>query len=282
MDEYWYSSEEGLRLYSRIYPGPGAGAPVLVCLHGLTRNSRDFEELAPHLAARYRVIVPDVRGRGLSARDPNPANYQIPVYLRDLARLLTGLGATRIAIVGTSMGGLMAMVLAAMQPQLLSRIVLNDIGPEVDPAGLERIKTYAGRSAPVTTIAQAAAQQQRIFGPAWPGLSSERWEELAQRSYRADAAGQLVSDADPQIGEVVRRSPAAAQDLWPLWAQLQYLPILALRGALSDILSAATLERMQRDMPLVQTVTVPERGHAPLLDEPVALAAIDAFLAGRD
>src|SRR5215472_14615144 len=136
--EYWFESQDGLRLFSRVYDGPEAAAPVVLCLHGLTRNSRDFGDLASHLALRYRVIVPDIRGRGLSARDPNFNNYQIRVYLGDVRRLLAGLGARRIAIVGTSMGGLMAMVLAAMQPPLVTGIVLNDVGPVLDPAGLER------------------------------------------------------------------------------------------------------------------------------------------------
>jgi len=128
--EYWFETQDGLRLFSRVYAGPNAAAPVVLCLHGLMRNSRDFEDLAAHLAARYRVIVPDVRGRGMSARDPNFNNYQIPTYVGDLIPLFTGLGCQRVSIVGTSMGGLMAMVLAATQPRLVARIVLNDVGAE--------------------------------------------------------------------------------------------------------------------------------------------------------
>src|SRR6516225_6499996 len=173
--EYWFDSQEGLRLFSRVYAGPPAGAPVVLCLHGLMRNGRDFEDLVTHLAARYRVIVPDVRGRGLSARDPNFNNYQIPTYLGDLMPLFTGLGVQRVSIVGTSMGGLMAMVLAATQPRLVARIVLNDVGPEVDPQGLERIRGYAGKSPPVESWGQAIAQVRGIYGGAWPGLSDERW-----------------------------------------------------------------------------------------------------------
>src|SRR3974390_2898871 len=135
--EYWFDSPDGLRLFSRIHAGPRADSPVVLCLHGLMRNSRDFEDLAAHLAARYRVVVPDVRGRGLSARDPKFSNYQIPIYLSDLVPLCAGLGVERVSIIGTSMGGLMAMVLAAMQPQLVAGIVLNDVGAEVDPQGLE-------------------------------------------------------------------------------------------------------------------------------------------------
>ncbi|MGO9802941.1 MAG: alpha/beta fold hydrolase [Steroidobacteraceae bacterium] len=277
--EYWFDSQEGLRLYSRVYPASTAAAPVVVCLHGLMRTGRDFEDLAEHLAPRCRVIVPDVRGRGLSARDPNFGNYQIPVYLADLQRLLAGLGATRVTIIGTSMGGLMAMVLAATQPALLAGIVLNDVGPEVDPAGLERIRGYAGKAPPVHDWAGAVAQVRLVYGPALPGLSDERWEKITRACYRADAGGVPQPDADPLISEPLKDTSKAAPDLWPLWGAIAKVPMLAIRGGLSDILSAATLARMQREKPDLQALTIANRGHAPLLDEPESLAAIDAFLA---
>lgn len=276
--EYWFSSHDGLKLFSRVYAGPAADAPVAVCLHGLMRNGRDFEELAPHLARTHRVLVPDVRGRGFSARDPNPANYQIPIYAGDLLGLLKGLGAARVAVVGTSMGGLIGMVLAASAPRLVSHLVLNDVGPEVDPVGLERIRNYAGRSPAARDWADAVLQMRGIFEAAWPGLDDGRWQQLARRSYRADAHGVPRADADPAIGEVVRNSSGAAPDLWPLWGSLTALPILAIRGAHSDVLSAATLGRMQREKPDLRMLTVNNRGHAPLLDEPECVAAIDAFL----
>ena len=277
--EYWFNSHDGLRLYSRVYFPAAADAPVVLCLHGLMRNSRDFEELATRLAARARVIVPDVRGRGLSARDPNFNNYQIPVYLQDLLPLLAGLGAARVTVIGTSMGGLMAMVLAVTQPGLVSRIVLNDVGPEIDPAGLERIRGYAGKAAPVSSWPEAVAQLRDTYSGAWPGLSDERWEKIARLSYRADAQGVPVADADPLIAEPLRNTSAAAPVLWPLWGTLAKVPVLAIRGAHSDILSAATLARMQAAKPDLKVLSVPTRGHAPLLDEPECLAAIEEFLA---
>ena len=277
--EYWFESHDGLRLFSRVYAGPRADAPVVVCLHGLMRNSRDFEDLAPHLAARYRVVVPDVRGRGLSARDPNFGNYQIPIYLADLLLLCAGLGVRRAYIIGTSMGGLMAMVLAVTQPQLVAGIVLNDVGAEVDPQGLERIRGYAGKSPPVRSWEQAVAQVRSIYGAAWPGLSEERWERIARLSYRANAHGEPEADADPLISEPLRDTSVAAPNLWPLWGALAKVPILVIRGAQSDILSVATLARMQREKPDLEVLEVPNRGHAPLLDEPECLAAIDEFLA---
>jgi pimeloyl-ACP methyl ester carboxylesterase len=277
--EYWFDSQEGLRLFSRVYAGPNAAAPVVLCLHGLMRNSRDFEDLAPHLALRYRVIVPDVRGRGLSARDPNFNNYQIPIYLNDLLLLFAGLGIERAGVIGTSMGGLLAMVLAVMQPQRISGIVLNDVGAEVDPQGLERIRGYAGKSAPVRSWEEAVAQVRSIYSPAWPGLSDARWEKIARLSYRANAEGLPEADADPLIAEPLRDPKAGAPNLWPLWGALAKVPILAIRGAQSDILSAATLARMQREKPDLGVLEVANRGHAPLLDEPECLAAIDEFLA---
>ena len=279
MAEYWFDSHDGLRLYSRVYAAAAADAAVVLCLHGLMRNSRDFGELALHLAGRYRVIVPDVRGRGLSARDPDFNNYQIPVYLRDTLTLLAGLGAARVSIIGTSMGGLMAMLLAASQPKLVSRIVLNDVGPEVDPRGLERIRGYAGRAAPVNSWPEAAAQVRADYGAAWPDLSDARWDEIARLSYRANAQGVPEADADPLIREPLRDTSRAAPDLWPMWGALARVPILAIRGAHSDVLSVTTLARMQRGKPDLQALQVANRGHAPLLDEPECVAAIDRFLA---
>lgn len=276
--DYWFDSHDGLRLHSCVYAAPLAGAPVVLCLHGLMRNGRDFEELAAHLAVSCRVIVPDVRGRGLSARDSDCNNYQIATYLKDVLTLLAGLGGARVAIIGTSMGGLMAMLLAATQPGLVSRIVLNDVGPEVDPAGLERIRGYAGKAGPVSSWPEALAQARSIYGAAWPGLSAERWERIVRASYRANAQGLIEIDADPRISEQLRNTTAAAPDLWPLWGALAKVPILAIRGAQSDVLSAGTLARMQREKPDLAVLTVADRGHAPLLDEPECMAAIDAFL----
>jgi len=279
--EYWFESEDGLRLFARVYPAPGAAAPTVVCLHGLMRTGRDFADLAAHLAARYRVIVPDVRGRGLSARDPNFNNYQIPVYVRDVLRLLAGLGAARVTLIGTSMGGLMAMVLAAAQPAAVAAIVLNDVGPEVDRGGLERIRGYAGKAPPVRDWAGAVAQVRAVYGAALPGLSEARLEKLARASYREDERGVPQPDADPLIAEPLKDTAKAAPDLWPLWGAIAPVPMLAIRGAESDILSAATLARMQREKPDLATLTVADRGHAPLLDEPVCVRAIDEFLAAH-
>ncbi len=275
-------SEDRVRLYARDYAGPTPLAPTVLCLHGLLRNSRDFEELAPHLARRYRVVVPDLRGRGLSARDPNWANYQPLVYARDLMLVASAAGIRQTAIVGTSLGGLVAMMLALGHPGFVTGIVLNDVGPEIGAAGAERIRQYAGRMPPVTSWSEAVAQSQAVYGSALPGLGTERWQALVRRAYRTAASGRPELDADPMIGEAVRASNTATPDLWPAWAALGALPMLALRGELSDILTEATFARMKAVKPDLVQVTVPHRGHAPLLDEPAALAAIDDFLAGLD
>ena len=273
-----WRSHDGLRLYSRVYPGPKASAPTVLCLHGLTRNSRDFEDLAPHLERRYRVIAPDLRGRGFSARDPQIQNYQAAVYLQDIVALLDRMDAPRVAVIGTSLGGMLAMMLGFGQPARIAGMILNDVGPEIDPVGIERIKQYAGRLPPAGSWSVAVAQTQAMFGDAWPDLSEDRWQALARRGFRANAAGVVEVDADPGIGAALRAAPAAAADLWPLWQALRGIPTLAIRGARSDILSAAVFARMKRENPGLEQLEVANRGHVPLLDEPECIAALDGFL----
>ena len=273
-----WQSHDGLRLYSRVYPGPNAGAPTVLCLHGLTRNSRDFEALAPHLKRHYRVIAPDLRGRGFSARDPQIQNYQPAVYVQDIVALLDKVDAPRVAVIGTSLGGMLAMMLGFGEPGRIAGMVLNDVGPEIDPTGVERIKQYAGRLPPAGSWSVAVAQTQAMFGDAWPDLSGDRWQTLARRGFRANAAGVVEVDADPGFGAALRAAPAATPDLWPLWQALRSVPTLAIRGARSDILSAAVFARMKRENPGLEQLDVANRGHVPLLDEPECIAALDGFL----
>ena len=280
--EVYYASADGLRLHARFYEQAGVESPAVLCLAGLTRNSRDFEELAPHLACRYRVLCPDLRGRGFSQHDPNQQNYQPVTYLADILALLKTLSVTRVAVIGTSLGGLLAMMLAATKQDTVAGIVLNDIGPEVDPAGLARIRGYAGQLPAVHTWDEAVAQLQTVHSQAWPGVDQSTWLRLARRSYRENASGHPVLDYDPGIGNALRSAPAQPADLWPLWAALGPVPALAIRGERSDILSPATFERMQREKPDLVRQTVARRGHVPLLDEPDCLPAIDAFLARLD
>jgi pimeloyl-ACP methyl ester carboxylesterase len=277
-DTFW-TSPDGLRLYTRVYESEAAGAATVLCLHGLTRNSRDFEDLAPHLQTRYRVIVPDLRGRGLSARDANPQNYQPAIYVQDILALLDGVDAAQVTVIGTSLGGLLAMMLGVGHRSRISGMVLNDIGPEADPVGIERIKGYAGRLPPPKDWSDAIAQTRTMFGDAWPNLSEQRWSTIVRRGFREDASGALHVDADPMIGEMLRAAPAATANLWPFWNVLRGIPMLAIRGERSDILSAATFARMKAENPDLMQLEVAQRGHVPLLDEPECIAAIDDFLA---
>lgn len=273
-----WTATDGLELYSRVYDAAPAGALSVLCLPGLTRNSRDFEALAPYLARRYRVVCPDLRGRGLSARDPQWRNYHPGVYVGDIERLMDVLELQRVAIIGTSLGGLLAMLLAAALPQRVAGIVVNDIGPQADPRGIERVRSYAGKLPPVRSWEEAIAQHRQVNGQAWPGLTDEQWAVLARRCYREDASGVPVFDYDPRIGELISAAPAVPADLWSVFSRLRAMPMLVIRGELSDILSLGILQRMQREKPDLESLTVPDRGHAPLLDEPQEIAAIDRFL----
>jgi pimeloyl-ACP methyl ester carboxylesterase len=278
-DETYWPSRDGLRLYARVYESPAPARSAVLCLHGLTRNSRDFEDLARHLQKHYRVVVPDIRGRGRSAHDPNPENYQPAVYVEDILALLEAVNEPRVMVIGTSMGGMLAMMMGVGHRNRIAGLVLNDMGPEVDPKGLERIKGYAGRLPAPKDWDDAVAQTKVMFGDAWPGLSADRWATLTRRAYSEDAAGALKIEADPKIGEVLRAAPASTANLWPFWNALRGIPMLSIRGETSDILSAATFAQMKAQNPELQQLEVANRGHAPLLDEPECVAAIDAFLA---
>ena len=274
-----YASADGLRLHYRDYPADSAGRLPVLCIPGLTRNCRDFESTALRLQRTRRVLTPDLRGRGRSQPDPNWRNYHPGTYLADLTLLLADAGVPRVVLLGTSLGGILSMLMAATAPHVPAAVILNDIGPDVDPAGAQRISSYVGRHAPVRDWAGAAAQMRAMYQVAMPDAEESDWMAFARRSYtEVDGVPQL--DVDPGIGEAVRAAPAgAAPDLWPVYASLRPLPALAIRGELSDVLSQATFDRMAREKPDLRRVTVARRGHPPLLDEPECIAAIDAFLA---
>ena len=279
MTERWFDSADGLRLYYRDYAAETPGRLPVLCLPGLTRNSRDFEHVALRLRRDRRVLCADLRGRGRSQHDPNWQNYHPGTYLTDIARLLEDAGIGRCVFFGTSLGGILTMLTAATAPQRVAAAILNDIGPEVDPVGLTRIASYVGRFPPAHTWTEAVTLVRATYEFALPGLTDEQWLDYARRSY-TDVDGVPRLDMDPMIGEAVRSAPAAAApDLWPVFRTLGPVPTLVLRGATSDILSSATLDRMQAEKPDLVRVEVPNRGHVPLLDEPEAVGAIDAFLA---
>jgi pimeloyl-ACP methyl ester carboxylesterase len=275
----YYTSADGLRLYYRDYAAPVANRLPVLCLPGLTRNSRDFETLAPRLQRERRVLCADLRGRGRSQHDPHWQNYHPGTYLADIGRLLADAGVERCVFLGTSLGGLLTMLMAATQPERVAAAILNDIGPQVDPAGLARIAAYVGRHPIAKSWDEAIEIVRSTYAPALPDLTDAQWAEYARRTY-SDFGGVPRLDVDPNIGEAVRNAPtAAAPDLWPVFAALKNRPTLVLRGATSDILSRATYDRMLDAKPDLERVEVPNRGHVPLLDELLAIASIEGFLA---
>ena len=277
--DFFYPSTDGLSLFCRIYPAQQAGGIPVLCLPGLTRNSRDFTALATRLRAQRDVLTADLRGRGRSAWDPDPSHYQLPTYVQDAWSLLDARGLSSILIVGTSLGALMGMVMAAMKPDRIAGVVLNDAGPEIEPAGLRRIAGYVGKLPPVASWREAAAQAKSVYGGALPGLTDQDWLDYSRQGYRENAEGVPVPDMDPKISEAFKNPTSAPADMWPLFSQIKGVPLLVIRGALSDLLSAATVERMAREKPDLKHITVANRGHAPLLNEPECLRAIDAFVA---
>ena len=275
----YFESSDGLRLYYRDYAAAEPGRLPVLCLPGLTRNSRDFETVALRLQRTRRILSPDLRGRGRSQYDPQWRNYHPGTYLGDLARLLADAGVERVVLLGTSLGGILSMLIASTAPRVPAGVILNDIGPEVAAEGLQRIAAYVGRGGPVRNWEEAARQMRATYGVAMPDASDADWHAFARRSY-TEVDGVPCLDVDPGIGEAVRAAPAgAAPDLWPVFAALRPVPTLAIRGALSDVLSHATFERMAAEKPDLRRLTVARRGHPPLLDEPECVAAIDAFLA---
>ena len=284
-DRFW-TAPDGLNLHARDYAaasGP-ARAPV-VCLHGLTRNARDFEDLAPRLAAGgRRVLALDVRGRGASAWDPDPMRYAPATYAGDVLALLDALAIARAVFIGTSMGGLITMVVAAFRPQAIAAAVLNDVGPELAAEGLARISGYTGQGGPVTDWAGAADYARRINQVAFPHYGPDDWAAFARRLF-TEKDGKPVLDYDPDIAKAfVRPPPAPGEpppapfDMWPLFKGLAAHPLLTIRGATSDLLSADIAGRMREAAPAMAYAEVAGVGHAPMLDEPEALAAIDALL----
>ncbi|HUE46801.1 MAG TPA: alpha/beta hydrolase [Aestuariivirgaceae bacterium] len=276
-----FRSPDGLELYARDYgPSESASTPVL-CLSGLTRNSRDAQPLAEQIASDRRVIAPDYRGRGRSAYAPDWSSYTVEVELADAIALLDRLGVGKVVLIGTSRGGLIAMLMAALHRDRLAGVLLNDIGPVLEPAGLLRIRQYLGRPLRFTTWRGAVAALKRI-NPGLESLSEAEWLAFARRVYR-DEGGRPVLDYDPNL----RRSfptPAkiaagAVPPMWELMAPLEGLPVATLRGEHSDLLSPQTLARMAENVPGLDAVTVANRGHAPFLDESESRAGVARLLA---
>jgi pimeloyl-ACP methyl ester carboxylesterase len=276
---------DSLALYARDYPPllPETGLPV-ICLHGLTRNSRDFEAIAPRIAALgRRVVAPDMRGRGKSANDPDPAHYVPAVYAQDVLKLMDALAIPRAVFIGTSMGGLITMLLATMAPDRIAASILNDVGPKLNPAGLARIATYVGRTQPVSSWEAAAEAVRSIVGSAYPERLDDEafWLGFARRTFHERDDGLLETDYDPNIALAFADfdEDAATPDLSPLFAALAQKPMLSVRGEISDLFGEDVVELMRGLKPDLETITITNIGHAPMLDEPEAWDAVLDFLA---
>jgi pimeloyl-ACP methyl ester carboxylesterase len=274
-----WTSADGLALRYRDYAGP-AGRPPLLCIPGLTRNARDFEPVAQAFAGDWRVICPDLRGRGQSDYAKDPASYTPLHYVADIAALLDQAGLESVVAIGTSLGGIVSMLLDAQAPGRISAAVLNDIGPVVEPAGLARIRDYVGQGRSFPTWMHAARMLRDQAGVAYPDYAIADWLRLAKRWMAVGGSGRIVFDYDMKIAEPFHQPEVAEPlDMWPMFRAFAGRPVLTIRGELSDILSAATLARMQRELPGMEAVTIPRTGHAPTLEEPAARTAIAGLLA---
>ncbi|SMF78537.1 alpha/beta fold hydrolase [Allosphingosinicella indica] len=278
-DGYWNSSD-GLKLHYRDYPGPATRPPIL-CVPGLTRNARDFAAVAERLSPEWRVLCIELRGRGESQHAKDAMSYMPITYVADIEALIAELGLDRFVMFGTSLGGLITMLLSMNDGGRIAGAMINDIGPVMEEGGLERIRGYVGRSQNWPTWMHAARYFSEAQRDVFPGWTRDQWLAFAKRVCRLNSKGRIVFDYDMRIAEPFK-APAqgpAGFDLWQAFAGLDGIPSLVVRGERSDLLTAATVAEMIRRNPAMEAVTVPGVGHAPTLEEPEAVAAIDRLLA---
>jgi pimeloyl-ACP methyl ester carboxylesterase len=281
-DRRW-TTADGLSLHARDYaPASGPAKLPVIAIHGLTRNAADFEGIAPLIAAAgRRVLAIDVRGRGQSDRAPDPMTYQPATYVQDVLALLQQAGIERAVFLGTSMGGLITMALAAVRSKAIAGAIINDVGPEVAKEGLARIAAYSGQPVDTPGWADAAAYAKRINEIAFPHYTDADWDAFARRIFREGTEGAPVLDYDPDIAVPIKAAGAKAlvPNLWPMFGRLtKGRPVLLVRGQNSDLLSEKIAAKMRKRAPRMDFVEVPGVGHAPMLDEPEAKAAIFPFL----
>lgn len=281
-DGFWHSAD-GLKLHYRDYEGGSDGKPPILCMHGLTRNVRDFSGVAERLSPEWRVIVPEMRGRGESGYADDSSTYNPVQYVEDVERLLEELKVDRFVAIGTSLGGLMTILLSARSPDRIAGAVLNDIGPEIEEAGLDKIRTYVGQGRSFPTWMHAARALEETHSDAHPNYTLEDWLAAAKRTMVLGQNGRISFDYDMAVGDTFRDADdeggAPAANLWLAFESLGDTPLLLVRGALSNLLSEETVRQMKARNRDMEVVVVPETGHAPTLEEPEAGAAIDALLA---
>ena len=278
--DYWYESNDGLKLYARQYPHQSPLATV-ICIPGLTRHSADFTELCEKLNKDYCLYAVDLRGRGKSACDPNPQNYNPVVYTEDIKQLLDRLQLDKVILVGTSLGGLVSMFVSAMNPGRVSGLVINDIGPELSPSGLERVKAYVcSRPAPVDNWEQATERTKMALAREYPDFGESDWQAMARRLYK-EKDGKVCLDFDPEIAVPFEMEAhnSATPDIWPVFDLLASTPMMVIRGQLSDILLPETTEKMQQHHPDINLLEIADVGHTPLLEDTAICSAMEKFIA---
>jgi pimeloyl-ACP methyl ester carboxylesterase len=283
-NDIYFTSRDGLRLYARHYPVPGAQRRPLLCLPGLTRNSRDFHDLACALATLdadgRQVYALDYRGRGRSQHDPNWRNYAILIELNDVLDFMIVKGLQHAAVLGTSRGGILAMLMAVIRPASVGAVILNDIGPVMESEGLARIAAYVGRVPLPADWAEATRMVRDINQRQFPAVAENQWAELAHQYFNDDNG--LPSPAyDPALAKALAQMQAIPE-LWPQFQALAKVPTLVLRGEHSDILSTATLEDMRGRHPRLEAITISGEGHAPLLKDARSIGAVADFLQRTD
>ena len=285
-EEIYFTTRDGLRLYGRRYRAHRRSdrRPVL-CLAGLTRNSRDFHVLATTLSQHSKsprdVFTLDTRGRGFSEYDKDWRNYAVPVEMLDAIDYLTRCDLSEVAVIGTSRGGLIAMVMAAVQPSAIGAVVLNDIGPVVETEGLLRIAGYVGKTPVPRSWEDAARIAREINQRQFPNIPPERWMEIARQLYN-EKGGRPAPGYDAKVARSLSVLEGPMPTLWPQFDALKRVPALVIRGANSDLLSAATTEAMAARHPALTNHVVPDEGHAPLLHDKPTLDAIATFLERAD
>lgn len=279
-NDIYYQSTDGLTLYACAYGNPEASLTVL-CMHGLTRNHKDFEPMISALGDQYRYVCVDVRGRGRSDKSVESALYNPMQYAEDMVVLLDHMGLSNVVLIGTSMGGLMSMLLMDKIPERISGVILNDIGPVPDQSGLVRISAYATKITVYADWQAAAMTIAETQNVAYHDFTQSDWEAFARRTCRREQDGTIVPDYDPKIMDLFSIEPPSRLmkfAMWRLFGKLKSRPLLILRGEDSDILSSKMASRMRRRHRSSNLVSIPLRGHAPMLDEPTAIDAIANFL----
>lgn len=285
-EDIYFTSRDGLKLHARRYPAREAtkGRPLL-CLAGLTRNGRDFHDLAValsrHASGARTVYTLDYRGRGLSEFDPDWHNYTVPVEMYDVLDFMTMAGLDDTAILGTSRGGLIAMLMAAAQPSAIGAAILNDIGPVIEQDGLIRISGYVGRTPLPISWADAARMVRDLNRRHFPEIRDPQWEEVAHQLYN-ERNGKPSPGYDQKLGKALSVLYGPLPELWPQFEALKRVPVLVIRGENSDLLSEGTVDEMRRRHPALAAVTVANQGHAPLLKDGPTIEAIRHFLVATD